>query len=1352
LIKETGLLRDDETGDIVWADYWDSGFEDAKASFTEHLLETEDTVSTQIKTTQHSVDITPAMRSEVKRGLPLFQLGDKGETKINLENWKKIGAAVFAQKGDMLKADFKNALLKVINAQRFKAGLELWEEIGLSPKQLDDIYKAGKEYYKQLKESQKVKKVNSEEKVEKPEPVEKPKDKTEDVKSVTENVSNEPKPTGLKQRRFAKQVMESPDISDEIKKGLKNTMYDPISNKQSFADAKKMIETEGVQGAIDEIKNKDSEYDQRTRNMATVILTKTLSSEADKLMKAGEEEEAKKLYEKAISIIDVPQEELRTQLGQAIQVLSLFKYGTPEGALYAATKLKKKRDKGTKEKVKGEIEILKKKIDELQKKLAGEVVKEPKIKEKLTAAEKLAKKVEGSLEPPEPKETDPVAHLVQTLYDVIREKGLVPKFEENPTKEKLIELVGKAVKNDKGYEKVWDEAKEIVKNDFIDNAEALEVLDKYFAENHENPFTNAQIEKVVNKGIKEKEINLTELVKKHFSFAEESKRSLTEKLIQDAGLQPDEAGKLARAIEAKFEELATLRKRKILDNRFKEKNTEIKDRIQLFEKVIELSNLGALNDADYTKAFAEHLNTGPITPEQAAKIVELANKVQETPEGWQQDRAITDLYVYIEEMNGLDNTQVLWAMYYPAILSGVTTQFRNIFGNTFSLAAEAINRNVTDYPMGAVVLAKGLYRGMVEGAMVLKEGYGQNIGHMNKFSESVNQLVMDKHKFTTFGGGNANPVNAYLNSLKYVSRFLVAQDKVFYMGLKELEEYSLAKIIAKKEGLKGKALSARVKEILGNDPSKIELAKETATAEGLKGFNYKRRVWELVEKQRPADIVAEADSFASRGTFNYEPKGMIGEIAKGIQRFQRNKAGKYTKFIVPFTNIVANVLNNALDFAPIYGHKRWWWGYSGTEGRDAEPRTQRQKDQQLFRANVGMALFGALLTGVLNGLISVTTVGTGNNDKNKQLRETGWRPYSVKIGDKWYSYMGTPLAVPFIVAGGVHDMMHYKKDWDEQTFAQTFSASVFLSAGAIMDMSFLSSAKDFMTIFDPRSENKGESWGKRFIAQVPSAFVPNIAKQTARLFDNNQYEANTITEMLLRNVGIAQDKFGLKQKINILGQPIKKDALFETIGPPFGISETNEPVWNYLIKNSAYVSVPNKNTVIYDTELGKDRAMTSDEYYTYVKKSGEKIRTILEKNLSELEKLDSESARIFVRKLTDDARDNTRQEMFAPKTDESINAYDFDAKFNMDKIMVNLKIDKYDLRDENGKSVNYTPSKDEFEEGKIDMDRVEEKLYAHIDKLDDALEDKKISEEYRNREIDKLNELLKEYGWATIGK
>jgi hypothetical protein len=52
--------------------------------------------------------------------------------------------------------------------------------------------------------------------------------------------------------------------------------------------------------------------------------------------------------------------------------------------------------------------------------------------------------------------------------------------------------------------------------------------------------------------------------------------------------------------------------------------------------------------------------------------------------------------------------------------------------------------------------------------------------------------------------------------------------------------------------------------------------------------------------------------------------------------------------------------------------------------------------------------------------------GPRTADQRKQLQETGWIPYSIKVGDKYYSYGWTPAAIPIAILGNYLDAKKYK--------------------------------------------------------------------------------------------------------------------------------------------------------------------------------------------------------------------------------------------------------------------------------------------------------------------------------------
>ena len=261
------------------------------------------------------------------------------------------------------------------------------------------------------------------------------------------------------------------------------------------------------------------------------------------------------------------------------------------------------------------------------------------------ASKILAKKVINTLKPPlKPEPPDIVKEMVRTLFQVAKENKLVP--EKQPmTKRKLIEIVGKAVKMEADYRDVWVKAQEIVKKKFGKDEKALTILDNYFKHYLENPWSEKEVSSVVKTGLKEMEVNLSDIVKKHFSVVDEAKETLTDKLLKEADLDTFPKGTLgtrdsdapgneelknridgfAKTIKEDFDKKVEERKRKILESRLDIKPKEAK---KLYEKIIELSNLGALDFEDYRQLFAQKYKMKFITDEQSKEIIKRANKVQ----------------------------------------------------------------------------------------------------------------------------------------------------------------------------------------------------------------------------------------------------------------------------------------------------------------------------------------------------------------------------------------------------------------------------------------------------------------------------------------------------------------------------------------------------------------------------------------------------------------------------------------------------------------------------------------------------------------------------------------------------
>lgn len=554
----------------------------------------------------------------------------------------------------------------------------------------------------------------------------------------------------------------------------------------------------------------------------------------------------------------------------------------------------------------------------------------------------------------------------------------------------------------------------------------------------------------------------------------------------------------------------------------------------------------------------------------------------------------------------------LWHLWYMSILSGESTQIKNIAGNMTQMAGEVVVEAIVN-PKGFVNSMQGLWEGLMSGnkefTRIMKKG------DISKFEEKGIKPI----KFTLGwekGGNFVMPRKigaAFLNSFDYVGRFMSGMDVWARAGFKGLEISALAREQAIKEGLKGEALTNRIAEL----------------------------------RDKPLDeMITQADAFGARGTYTQKPTGILGILSEFMGRAARKIPGG--KFVLPFTRIVANVVNNSLDWTPV-GLKRALvkpvkigkatiFKEGGFFGEfNPETLKPRATKQALARAAIGTVAMGFLASLATNNQLSGN--GPSNFNHKKQLQDTGWRPNSIKIGNTWYPYQNWgPMAIPMTLVGNYFDFTKYEQQ--NADASQRAMAALLNTPNSILDMSFLSGTAGLVNAIQTIGAG-GENYIKRFVASQITSVVPNLVKQTIRYFDPGVYETKTLKTMILSNLRITS---GLKPSLNVFGQPIKGEALTQ-LQP---VKETYDKTIQFLAKNELWVTVPNKTTKVRPiserSKLPKGgRPMTEDEYYNYVKYSGIEIKKRLDQKLMMLERLSPEKQQKTIDQIVSDIRDGTKK-------------------------------------------------------------------------------------------------------------
>lgn len=859
----------------------------------------------------------------------------------------------------------------------------------------------------------------------------------------------------------------------------------------------------------------------------------------------------------------------------------------------------------------------------------------------------LAQRIFNRANKKSPVKFDPVKAMLDTLFKKVDEK-LTPR--ERTQGLSALEKIALAVQQQEKYKQVWDESKKLVTarieadTKLTDEEKALlnTELDAYYKEVIGKSFSDKQVAAATKKGIKDLDQQIAEIVKQHYTVAEKAKRTLTDKLVADAGLSMQQAGTLARAIQEQFDVIATKKKKQLLSQKLTIKERVNKKKtLQLHEQIIELSNLGALSDAEFTELYVKKMELPHLTGEQTAKIMELANKVQEAEEGRAKNEAAEELLAYQTNLKGVSMMDVANSIWYANVLSGFTTQEINFFANLMEAAGE-LTTSMVNNPKNTPHLLKGLYlgygRGALEALRTLQTGKSPVRGKV----EVPNVLER-----INFKGGNWNPFNYY----KYVQRIMMAADTFSYQGIREMRAYELAATEARKEGKDDptKSIEERINEKLFRTKERVAEAKAQAEQEGLKGKAFKRRVLELMDQSRDVEMRDDMDKFASMATFNYDPEGSLGLVTDGVAKIVNSvqyKGFAPLRYIVPFTRIIANVTNRYLDYFPIIGYTRWAKGGIGFEydsyGKKFRKYTPDERRKEFIKASLGsMAmLFFFLASDEEDGFLEITSNGTGSLPNNYELQKSGWQKYSVKVGDTWYSYMNTPLAIPLSLIGNVRDNIKYGGQSESDDMWDVFGGAMFKSMQYVTDMTFLKGVSEFMGSFNKENPMASANYWKRFAASTIKGYVvPNLLTQTTKEYqaanDIPMKEGKTFTAYLVKDLPIARNS--LNDMVDALGDPIIADTDRLT-------SETEtDPVWDLIIKNEAWIGRVNQKTLKYfDPTTETERQLTDDEYYIFAKKRGQLIKEYILENMDDLQSMSKGEVQDFISRYKPDATDQAK--------------------------------------------------------------------------------------------------------------
>ncbi|WP_263588421.1 thermonuclease family protein [Sphingopyxis sp. GC21] len=451
-----------------------------------------------------------------------------------------------------------------------------------------------------------------------------------------------------------------------------------------------------------------------------------------------------------------------------------------------------------------------------------------------------------------------------------------------------------------------------------------------------------------------------------------------------------------------------------------------------------------------------------------------------------------------------DKVVELW---YNFLLSGPQTHAVNVLSNTMTSLAQIPEYGAASL-IGQARRLSPIARKNVEDRVTFTEIGQRVVGLLQGTREGMREAAFafrtgESRDFVTKVEAQGQKAISGTKGevLRLPTRALTAEDELFKAMARRMELSGLAVRKARSEGLNGEAGRKRAAELLANPTDDMW---ESA-------MDYGR----YVTFQRP-----------------------LGEVASKVSAI--TQAAPILKAVLPFVRTPTNLFKFAVERSPAAPVLKEWRKDFAAGGA--------RRDIAVARAMVGTGMGALMAELAAKGILT----GSPPADENKRrlLYADGWQPYSVKIGDRYYSYKRLdPFALTIGAAADIATLSNGMTDNQRSKGAALVVASIM---GNLSNKTWLSGLADVLAAADD-PERFGDSFIKRFAGSLA---VPTGVAQIARTVDPTLRETPDTTSYIQSRVPGLSGK--LLPKRDVWGRPIETEG---GIGP-----DIISPIWTSTAK------------------------------------------------------------------------------------------------------------------------------------------------------------------------------------------
>ena len=820
-------------------------------------------------------------------------------------------------------------------------------------------------------------------------------------------------------------------------------------------------------------------------------------------------------------------------------------------------------------------------------------------------------------------------------------RQLLPDRPGTKTPRTDMDRIREVLQNTDKYEEVWRRLG--VELRARHGVEGIGDVEKILGKLTPEGLIETQTDRILRQQLRDMNVKLGDVLRQAVNARDDLQQHIADRVVNGSGLKGPAAEQLRASLKNRWDVLVADSQKRALEAMANRAGVKVRPQLKsAFARLTEIDRLGGLHGDTFLDTVKTAMKLKQLTPADATKLRQLLADAHAQPEGFLRDQKAAEVLKFTEKLKG----NVTWrdipmAIFYANVLSGFTTPAKIAFENMNLLASTTVASLVARpgqllHPIDTARMVGEAYkRGIVKGGLqaqgTLRSGVVSGI-----WPEPRHAGVLEMKPF----GERLEPLNFW----KWFTRGISTAHELTFKPSWEIRQAQIARDVAAKEGLAGKQLQQRVADLLANTPEAFAKARAQALKDLPAGnrLDVARRTREILEGYREENLPGSTDQardFALRTAYLNEPYGVMGMIASGVRstleqlRQKFPIAGSAAKTQIPFTTIVANILNEKLNWTPV-GFVRALVSEKTGElyGREI---TDPHERAELY----AKAIMGTIVLGAMYELAGQHIHGNGPSDpaKRKQLQAAGWIPHSIEYHGRYYGYMNTPAALGLAVMGNLSDWERYGHgETADATSRASFVAKA--TAQALVSQGMLDSMKRFFEAIGSEDTTDGAGKLEKLAARTGAAFVvPNLVNQIDRMFDPTVYDQTGMKALVQSQVPfVRRDN---KPVLNVLGEPV--------VSAPFHYWEskaTDDALWRVLVAKQAFVPEPGKTQILGNPKEGPEyaRAMTADEYYNWIAESGPQIRAALTDHLDEIATMPAAEAKAFVQRVAEEQRKATR--------------------------------------------------------------------------------------------------------------